>query len=58
MPNSEEACRREGQRPDHGPSLQAVWQELAGLLPAQGYVRQATAEGRDGRPVRQGDTPP
>ena len=52
VPNSEDACRREGQGPDHGPSLPAVWQELAGLLPASGHVRQATAKGRDGSPVR------
>ena len=43
VPNSEDACRREGQGPDHGPSLPAVWQELAGVLPAPGHVRQATA---------------
>ena len=51
VPNSEDACRREGQGPDHGPSLPAVWQELAGVLPAQRNVRQATADGRDGHPV-------
>ena len=51
-PNSNKACRREGQRPDHGPSLPAVWQELAGILSVQGHVRQATAKGRDGNPVR------
>ena len=42
-PNSEDACRREGQGPVHGPSLPAVWQELAGVLPAQGNVRQAAS---------------
>ena len=56
VPNSEDACRREGQGPDHGPSLPAVWQELAGVLPAQGDVRQATIDGGDGCPVCQGDT--
>ena len=52
VPNSKDACRREGQGPVHGPPLPAVWQELAGILPASGHVRQATAKGRDGSPVR------
>ena len=56
VPNSEDACRREGQGPVHGPSLPAVWQELAGILPAQEHVRQATAYRGDGCPIRQGDT--
>ncbi|MCF2603880.1 helix-turn-helix domain-containing protein [Parabacteroides distasonis] len=34
VPNSERACRGEGQGTDDGPSLPAVWQELAGLLSA------------------------
>lgn len=34
VPNSKRACRREGKGSDHGPSLSAVWQELAGLLSA------------------------
>ena len=51
VPNSKDACRREGQRPNHGPSLPAVWQKLAGVLPAQGDVRQATTDGGNGHPV-------
>ena len=51
MPNSKGACHREGQGPDHGPSLSAVGQELAGLLPAQGHIGETAPDRRDGRGV-------
>lgn len=51
VPNSKGACHREGQGPDHGPSLSAVWQELAGLLPAQGHIGETAPDRRDGRGV-------
>ena len=48
MPNSKRACRREGQGTDHGLSLPTVWQKLAGLLSAQGYAQQTTADRGNG----------